>query len=66
MKNCLKTVFAAICAIAYVSNSAADLAIRCELQFFVGIAQTCVRKELKLANCLDFFVSFFVKEKRKR
>lgn len=44
--------------------------------FFGGIAQACVRKpptifqyitkELELANYLDFFVSFFVKEKRKR
>jgi hypothetical protein len=34
--------------------------------FFGGIAQAfCARKELKLANCLDFFVSFFIKEKRK-
>ena len=34
--------------------------------FFGGIAEAfCARKELELAFVLDFFVSFFIKEKRK-
>ena len=35
--------------------------------FFGGIGQAfCVRKRLRLANWLDFFVTFFIKEKSKK
>jgi len=52
---------------AHVGNSAADVNEKCEPPFFhsVSWAGKCAKK-WRLVFVLDFFISFFIKEKIKR
>lgn len=60
----MNSIFLFFVIIAYVGSSAADLAKWRELQFFRWYCAASVRKEFKLAFCLDFLFLFY-QEKRK-